>query len=59
MLPIRDFISGGRVFTGAFVLGTINEPATSNQVLSSFLGLASRYAGFADEQIHFGEINCD
>ena len=39
MLPIRVFISGGRVFTGAFVLGTINEPATSNQVLSSFLGV--------------------
>ncbi len=30
MLPIRVFISGGRVFTGAFVLGTINEPATLN-----------------------------
>jgi hypothetical protein len=39
MLPIRVYISGGRIYTGAFVLGTINEPATSNRVLSSFLSV--------------------
>ncbi|MFP6771653.1 MAG: hypothetical protein VCE74_04865, partial [Alphaproteobacteria bacterium] len=39
MLPIRVFITANRVYTGAAVLGTRDEPASSNRVLGSFLSV--------------------